>query len=121
MQRELRILVVDDESAVAQCLSLVLDQPGRKFATACNGKEALTRIAAEHFDVVITDHKMPVLCGLELVQRLREQNFKGKIVVLSAHLSNDNIRAYTNLRVDEILHKPFDLDQLRRVIDDLAG
>ena len=121
MQRELRILVVDDEPAVTQCLFLVLDQPDLKFASASNGKEALTRIAAESFDFVITDHKMPGLSGLELVQQLREQNFKGKIVVLSAHLSNDNIRAYTELRVDEMLRKPFDLDQLCRVIDDLAG
>ncbi|PYI87785.1 MAG: hypothetical protein DMF03_12630 [Verrucomicrobia bacterium] len=121
MQNERRILIVDDEPSVAQALCYVLDHPGRQFATASNGREALTKIASEHFDIVITDHKMPLLCGLDLVRRLREQNFAGKIVVLSAHLSPDNVEAYAALAVDEMLPKPFDLSRLRRTINNLTS
>lgn len=114
-------MIVDDEPAVAQCLCYVLERPECMFATASNGKEALALIATNSFDIVITDHKMPVLCGLDMVRQLREQNYTGRIIVLSAHLSHDNIRAYRELAVDEILPKPFDSNHLRHTIANLAG
>jgi CheY-like chemotaxis protein len=75
----------------------------------------------EQFDLVITDNNMPGVDGLELVRRLRKQKFGGKIVVLSAHLSDDKIQDYARLAVDEMLHKPFDVHELRRAIDHVAA
>ena len=117
----MRILAVDDEPAVACSLSFVLGTAERKLATACNGEEALKKIAAEAFDIVITDNNMPRLDGLELVRRLRQQNFRGKIVVLSAHLTDERMRQYSELAVDRMLHKPFNIHELRRGIDELAA
>ena len=73
------------------------------------------------FDVVITDNNMPRMSGLELVRRLREENFSGKIVVLSAFLTEENRKAYADLQVDRMLAKPFDLGQLRETIDAVSG
>src|SRR5438270_107167 len=75
---------------------------------------------SEPFDVVIIDHKMPKVSGIELVQRLRAANFGGKIIVLSAHLTDENRRAYAELNVDTLLTKPFDVHELREVVDSLA-
>jgi len=119
----LNILAVEDETAVAQLLALVLGGPNCKVATASNGEKALAKIAAAKspFDVVITDHSMPRASGLELVRHLRETNFGGKVVVLSAHLGEDNIDAYQKLGVDMMISKPFDIDELRQTIDVLAN
>jgi two-component system OmpR family response regulator len=65
------------------------------------------------FDVVITDHRMPRMTGLELVRRLRTKNFAGKILVLSAHLTDQEIAAYEKLNVDMMMTKPFDFDELQ--------
>ena len=83
MKTGLKILTVEDESAVAQLLALVLCGPNCKVSSAGDGAEALTKIAnaAQPFDIIITDHQMPRMTGLEMVRCLRAQNFAGKIVV----------------------------------------
>ena len=89
-----------------------------KIVQARNGWEALIRIGATErpFDVVITDHRMPRMTGLELVRRLRAQNFAGKILVQSGHLSDEDIRAYEELNVDMMMSKPFDFDELQEAM-----
>ena len=51
--------------------------------------------------------------GLDLVRRLRAREFAGKIIVLSAHLTQENIQAYEELKVDMFLAKPFDFEELQ--------
>jgi DNA-binding response OmpR family regulator len=63
---------------------------------------------------------MPRVSGLEFVRRLRAKNFGGKIVVLSAYLTEENRRAYMELKVDKMLAKPFDVRELREAIDNVA-
>ena len=75
--------------------------------------------AKNKFDVVITDHRMPRSGGLELVRKLRQRNYRGKIVVLSAYLSPEHVGTYEELEVDEIVGKPFDSAELRKVIANL--
>jgi CheY-like chemotaxis protein len=119
--RPLNILAVDDEIAVARSLSFALAGPGRMLSTAGNGEEALARIAEPPpVDVVITDNNMPRLSGLELVRRLRADGFSGRIVVLSAFLTEENRKAYHELKVDRMISKPFDLAELREAITALA-
>jgi|KBSMisStandDraft_5_1062788.scaffolds.fasta_scaffold288958_2 CheY-like chemotaxis protein len=122
MKNGVRILAVEDETAVAQLLALVLCGPKCKVTTAGDGAEALLKIdqSGPPFDIVITDHSMPHVTGLELVQQLRARNFEGKIAVLSAHLTEKNVRAYEELHVDLMLSKPFDVDELRRAVDILT-
>ena len=122
MKADLRILAVEDETAVAQFLALVLCGPHCKVVTARDGSDALAKMTASHrrFDIVITDHRMPRMCGLEFVRALREQNFEGKIAVLSAHLNETTARDYEEQRVDVMISKPFDIDHLRRAIETLA-
>jgi DNA-binding response OmpR family regulator len=121
--RYLNILAVEDDTAVAQFLALVLGGPNCKVATASNGETALAKIAAakKPFDVVITDHRMPRVSGLELVRELRARNFGGKVVVLSAHLGENNIQAYHELGVNMLISKPFDVDELRKTVEALAA
>jgi two-component system chemotaxis response regulator CheY len=119
MKDRLRILTVEDEPAVTQVIALVLGGPGATITNACDGWMALMKIgaAAEPFDVIITDHNMPRMNGLELVRRLRVCKFPGKIIVLSAYLTEENIRAYEELQVDMMLAKPFDIGELQLAVD----
>jgi DNA-binding response OmpR family regulator len=114
----MQILVVEDEKAVAHMIAMVLGGPASKVVRARNGWEALIKIGAmaRPFDVVITDHRMPRMSGLELVRQLRAKNFGGKILVLSAHLSDEDIRAYEDLKVDMMMSKPFDFDELQEAM-----
>ncbi|MGH8100293.1 MAG: response regulator [Chthoniobacterales bacterium] len=122
MAKPLHILSVDDSFPVAHAVSFALSNPARKLTLAYDGAEALAKIAQHSapFDVVIIDHKMPRLSGIELVQHLRAGNFGGKIIVLSAHLTDENRRSYEELKVDALVDKPFDVYEIREVVDSLA-
>jgi len=114
----MQILVVEDEQAIAHMIAMVLGGPASKVIKAKNGWEALIKVGAtaRPFDVVITDHRMPRMTGLELVRQLRAQNFGGKILVVSGHLSDEDIRAYEELSVDMMMSKPFDFDELQQAM-----
>ena len=118
MSDPLRILVVEDEKAVAHMIAMVLGGPASNVARARNGWEALIKVGAspQPFDVVITDHRMPRMTGLQLVRRLREQDFAGKILVVSGHLSDEDIRDYEEQCVDMMMSKPFDFDELQQAM-----
>jgi CheY-like chemotaxis protein len=119
MKDRLRILTVEDEPAVTHMLALILGGPGAKITNARDGWMALMKIgaAAEPFDVIITDHRMPRMNGLDLVRRLRVRQFTGKIIVLSAYLTKENIQAYEELEVDMMLAKPFGVGELQLAMD----
>jgi DNA-binding response OmpR family regulator len=114
----MQILVVEDEKALAHMIAMVLGGPASKVVRARSGWEALIKIGAtsKPFDVVITDHRMPRMTGLELVRQLRKQDFGGKILVLSAHLADEDIQAYEDLSVDMMMSKPFDFDELQQAM-----
>jgi CheY-like chemotaxis protein len=78
----------------------------------------LIKVAAapKPFDVIITDHRMPRMNGLELVRRLRQRSYQGKLLVLSAHLSDEDIRAYEELGVDLMMSKPFDFEEIQNAV-----
>jgi DNA-binding response OmpR family regulator len=119
----LNILLAEDERSVAFSISFALKADGHRIKIATDGEQALAKLTAEPdgFDLLITDNNMPRMTGVELVRRLRETAFSGKILVLSAHLSGENRAAYSALRVDGMVPKPFDLHKLRTVIREMAA
>jgi len=88
----LNILLADDERLVAFSVAFALKCDGHKIQIVVDGAQALASVRTEphRFGLLITDHSMPGTTGIELVQRLREESFCGKIMVLSAHLSPEN-------------------------------
>jgi CheY-like chemotaxis protein len=114
----MQILVVEDEKAVGHMIAMVVGGPTSKVVRASSAWEALIKIGAtaQRFDVVITDHRMPRMTGLDLVRELRARNFLGKILVLSAYLADEDIRAYEALNVDMMMSKPFDFDELQQAM-----
>ena len=75
--------------------------------------------AKQKFDLVITDHRMPQSGGLDLVRQLRQRKYKGKIVVLSGHLSPANIGVYEELGIDEVVCKPVSSEDLNHIVGNL--
>lgn len=119
MAKQTRILAVDDEPMIGESIASLLEAPHRKISIAENGKDALKTASKQKFDIVITDHRMPGSGGLELVKKLRQQKYRGKIVVLSGFLSPANIGVYEALEVDEVVGKPLDLMDLPQIVENL--
>jgi len=123
MRAAVRILAVDDEPSITQSMRFIFEQPRYQVTSAQDGDDALSQLAADPdtYDVVITDNNMPNVSGVELVQKLRERSFTGKIMVLSAHLSCELRAAYKKMAVDAMIDKPFDIHELRKTLDMVAA
>jgi CheY-like chemotaxis protein len=119
----LKILAVDDEPSIAAYLSFIFKRPRYELTSARNGNDALARVSAAPvpYDVIITDNDMPHLSGVGLVRALRERSFGGKIMVLSGDLTAEAREAYSRMKVDAILDKPFDNQELRNRLDLLVA
>lgn len=119
--RRLRVLYADDVPELRDLLIALLGGSGHTVETAKDGQDALRKVftAPNAYDVVITDHHMPVMNGLELVGQLRELAFPGKIVVFSSELSRDVHERYQHYRVDQILAKPVFPETLRDLVSRL--
>ncbi|MBC7367693.1 MAG: response regulator [Undibacterium sp.] len=118
-QKPLRILYAEDMRELRQVAQMSLTRQGHSIECCVDGAAALERLAADPdaFDVLITDHHMPNLNGLELVGALRRsQPFTGKIVVFCSELSPQISAAYAALRVDAFLKKPVFPSALREVL-----
>ena len=118
MAAPLRILTVDDEPAVAFSLRYVFSGPSYEVLSVEDGYAALEKLEnrSEHYDAIIVDQKMPNLTGLELVGKIRQRHIPGKIIVLSAQITDDLREAFQRMDVDAILLKPFDIDELRSAV-----
>lgn len=120
-RRSIRILYAEDVRELRDLARTVLTREGHEVDCASDGLEALERLIANPlgFDLLLTDHHMPRMNGLDLVANLRRIGFSGKIMVFSSELNPEIAAEYTRLRVDRILFKPVYPSYLRQVIAEL--
>jgi two-component system response regulator HydG len=103
----LRVLVVDDESAILHTLQILLRGEGFEVAVARSGREALERFADFGPDVVLTDIRMPGMDGLELLAALRRENPEVPVILMTAQASLQSAVQAVNQGAFYYLQKPF--------------
>jgi len=118
-----KILVVDDDVALAECVDHFLQEAGFPVHVVNDSSDALARITAkiDGYDILISDNSMPHLSGSQLIEQARKAGFQGKIVVYSGSVSPDEELEFKAVGADVILRKPFDLKMLVPTIVDLCG
>lgn len=112
-----RVVVVDDENDILRILAEILQAEGYEPVTFWDAASAFEYIVLERPALIITDLLMPGMNGQELVTRVREQcGIDLPIVVMSASV---NMSAVTGMPVQAFLSKPFDLDDLLGLVEEL--
>lgn len=114
-----RILVVEDEEAIAEGLLLNLELKGFEVDLARDGREALARTAAARYDLILLDLRLPEIDGFEVCQRLRGEGNFTPILMLTAKNQPDDIVQGLKLGADDYVVKPFDLAQLLARVEGL--
>ena len=119
--RRWRILYAEDVRELREVARMALTLDGHQVECEADGQLALNRITADPsaFDLILTDHHMPNMNGLELVQHLRELQYPGKIIVFSSELKPPVAEAYFALGVGHVLPKPIFPSELRKVLAEL--
>lgn len=116
------ILIVEDEFAIADMLSALLEDEGYRVVLASNGREGLLRLADTeiHADLVLCDVMMPVLDGREMRKAMKaDPALKDVPIVLMS--AAEEATAINNGISGPFLSKPFDLDDLLKIIEEQIG
>lgn len=115
------ILVVDDEEGVLAVLNRVLEllMPGYNISTARNGLAAWQQLQQHSFDLLLTDHHMPGMTGLELAQQVRDCLPELPIVLMSGGDDSDIEAKAQKLGLVGFLAKPFSVHQLRELLESI--
>jgi two-component system, OmpR family, response regulator MprA len=108
----MRVLVVDDDTAVRDSLARTLRFEGHEVVTARDGQEALDAVDADEPDAMILDVSMPKLDGLETCRRLRAEGRVLPVLMLTARDSVGDRVAGLDAGADDYLVKPFALQEL---------
>jgi CheY-like chemotaxis protein len=119
--RPLRIIYAEDVRELRELARIVLTREGHAVECVEDGLAALAKISAnlDGYDLLITDHHMPRMNGLELVLDLRRLPFRGRIMVFSSELNPVVSNEYEKLQVDRILFKPVYPSYLKQAIAEL--
>jgi len=116
-----RILVVDDETNICRLLDRFLTRLGYTIQTASSVPEAIGMLGPDRFDLVLTDLRLPGLSGLDLLAEVRVRAPGTRMILMSAHADVTHAAAAIERGIDQLVIKPFDLEDLRvRIADSLA-
>jgi two-component system alkaline phosphatase synthesis response regulator PhoP len=117
-----RILVADDEVAIANVVARKLQNAGLQTIVATDGQEAYERALAERPDFVITDLQMPGMSGLELCERLTlELDEPIPTILLTAKGFEVDVAALTHLPILHVMTKPFSPSELLANVREALG
>jgi two-component system, OmpR family, response regulator len=108
----MKLLIVEDEARMAELLRQGLTEEGHIATCASNGAEGFSLAKSSDFDVIILDIMMPKLSGYELAKRLRAENVRTPILMLTAKDSVPDIVRGLDLGADDYMTKPFSFDEL---------
>jgi len=115
------ILIVDDEQALLELASEILEDNGYKTITAAGGKEALQILETEHVDLVLTDVLMPDMNGYQLAACVLEQYSKTKVQLISGYTDEANIGSINKKFHQNMIYKPYNyidlLTSIRALLD----
>lgn len=113
------ILLADDEEEIREDLALFLEYSGYQILQARNGKEAYQLYKENVFDLIITDIEMPKLNGLELVEKIRQEDQEVPILIISGYSDKDKLLRAIKLNLVDYIIKPFTRDIMLSTVENI--
>jgi DNA-binding NtrC family response regulator len=112
----MKILVVDDEEGARDLFNTILTDEGYDVSLANGGEEALGLFKSNPFDLVITDIKMPVMDGLQLLQEIRKMGSKTDVIMVTAYGEVESYLKAMSLGAAEYINKPIRIKELKQIV-----
>lgn len=112
-----RILVVDDEKEIRDMLDRHFRFLGYEVSTAANGFEGLNAMSGTRYDVVISDIKMPLMDGVDMLREIKKQYPMVHVIMITGHVSMENVLACMRHGADTCIFKPLeDIKELETAV-----
>jgi len=106
------ILIVDDKQQTLDSLAKELSREEYVVTCAANGKEAITRLRDNHYDLVITNLMMPVVNGIILLREIKKTAPETSVIIFTAYGDMNSVINALRLGADDYLLKPCDIDEV---------
>ena len=107
-----RVLVVDDELDIREALEMVMRDAGWQVETAGDGETAVEVARGVHFDVVVTDYRMPGITGAQTLQAIKRLDPTTRVIVATGYGSAEQEAECRAVGADDYVRKPFDLGDI---------
>ena len=114
-----KILVVDDQPGIRLLLTEIFTHKGYEVNTAKTGREALDKINARSFDLVILDYKLPILDGLEVIKQLEQQDCTIPLILMSGLTEHLSKQRKESRLIKKIVSKPFDVQKMSTLVQSM--
>jgi DNA-binding NtrC family response regulator len=111
-----KILIVEDDAAMRRALTAILRKDGHAVDAAETGEDAVARLAAEKYDLVITDLKLPGIGGLDVLRAVKERGAGANSIMITAYASVESAVKAMQAGADDYLPKPFEIKEVRLVV-----
>lgn len=107
-----RVLVVDDEPAIRALVTKIIERAGHPVDSARDGAEAIAKLEAEHYAVLVLDLMMPNVDGYGLIEHIKSRGGARPAIIVISASDTAALRRLDGSMVHSILRKPFDIDVL---------
>ncbi|KAL5562047.1 hypothetical protein UlMin_031794 [Ulmus minor] len=115
--RKIRVLVVDDSMTNQMLHQRLLQILGIETLAVGNGKEAVdVHRSGMHFDLILMDHEMPVMNGIEATRQLREMGIRSTIAGVSSQSVGEGIQEFVKAGLDDYHEKPLNFAKLNSIL-----
>lgn len=118
--KNLKVLIVEDETKIATLLRNSIKDLFYRVTTAKDGIDGLTKFNTFKPDIIISDIMMPLCDGLEMSYKIRELNSTIPIIILSAHSEKERLLKAIDLGINKYFIKPFDIEEFIEYLHTLA-
>jgi len=112
------ILVMEDESSVAQGLEMILTEEGYKVDVAATGRSALTTLENDGIDLLVADLRLPDIDGMDVIRQVRQNKPNTEVIVITGYGTTAIAVEAMRLGVHDFLPKPFGEEQIKTAIGD---
>jgi C4-dicarboxylate-specific signal transduction histidine kinase len=118
-----KILIVDDEAEIREILAEILSSAQHRVAAVSSGREALERLEAEHFDVILTDVRMPDLDGRALYREIERRwpERAARVVFVTGDSLASTLHVFASEVGRPVIEKPFVPREVRRIVAEIPG
>ena len=115
------ILVMEDESSVAQGLQLVLSEEGYNVDVAMTGGSALNTLENNGIDLLLADLRLPDIDGMEVIRQVKEKKPETEVIVITGYSTVSSAVEAMKIGVHDYLAKPFTEDQIKTAVEAALG
>ncbi len=117
MKEHVKILVADDEAMMRNLILKILESEGYQVTVVSSGNEALEKLKAEKYDLLLTDVKMPGMTGFDLLKQVKAEWPEMSVIIMTGYGDAYSVKEALLLGADEYLSKPFKSQEVTLIME----